>query len=110
MSEYIDKNPASGNSIINNGISTIALVKQTKELEVFDSLTIQQVIQFKWLMYARRPHIMTFLKMTLYSIVLIFYVNFVYIINDSPAKRPLELVLLIALIYPMSINILKVNL
>lgn len=75
---------------------------------MFDTETLQQYLEFKWIMYAKRPHIMTFISMTLYSLILILYVNFVYMIEASPAVAPLELILLIALIYPMSINILRI--
>lgn len=51
---------------------------------------------------------MTFFMMTLYSLVLILYVNYVYMVENSPLRQPLEIILLIALIYPMYINILKV--
>ena len=108
ISEYVFNDPDSGKSIQKKGISTISVVKDTKELTIFDTEAMQQLIEFKWVMYAKRPHIMTFLMMTLYSMVLIFYVNFVYMIEDSPARKPLELILLIALIYPMFINILKI--
>ena len=59
-------------------------------------------------MYANKPHFYTFVSVLIYSLILILYVNFVYIFDESPLRNTLGIVLLIGLVYPMSVNILKI--
>jgi hypothetical protein len=108
LSEYVALDEQQRKTIKNEGVSMMSLVQKTGELAVFDTEALAQLIEFKWVVYAKGPHLMTFAMVTLYSLVLMLYVNFVYLLEGSSLGAPLELVLLIALLYPLGVNCLKI--
>ena len=59
------------------------LSEQEEELEIFETVSIQQLIQFKWEMYARRHHLLGCIMHLVYVQCLINYTNLVYILNEG---------------------------
>ena len=68
----------------NEGVSLMHLCQDTEELEIFDTPSLQQVIQYKWDTYGRQHHVLGCAMHMLYTLILIIYVKNAYlVVNDQ---------------------------
>jgi hypothetical protein len=78
------------------------LSEQEGELEIFETVSIEQLIQFKWEMYARRHHLLGCIMHLVYVQCLINYTNLVYILNEGSKEDQVLYAYLLAggILYP----------
>ena len=68
---------------INEDSDLMGLAAESEELEIFDTESMMQLIQFKWEMYARKHHLFGCFMHMVYVQCLINYTNLVYIMNEG---------------------------
>lgn len=77
------------------------LIGATEELEIFDSETLQQYIEYKWLTYGQAHFIFGCCMHCLYVLMLIVYINLTYLYDEASVPHTeYTLVLSLALFYP----------
>jgi len=88
-------------SLKNDDVALMDLLGATEELEIFDSETLQQYIEFKWLKYGRAHFIFGSCMHCLYVLMLMIYINATYL-HDAPGVPHTQytLILSLAIIYP----------
>ena len=59
------------------------LCQDTEELEIFDTPSLQQVIQYKWDTYGRQHHVLGCAMHMLYTLILIIYVKNAYLVEND---------------------------
>ena len=70
----------------NKEISMVSLCTHSDEIDLFLCESLQEIIAYKWNKYARKHHLVGFGFHLLYMLVLILYVNVVYIQNTANMK------------------------
>jgi len=104
IGEYIRKDLDNGQTeFVNSDCNLMGLINETEELEIFESGTIQQLIEFKWDQYARKHHIFGCVMHLFYILMLIVYIDIVYInySQDKEAQVMMWTVLLLfGILYP----------
>lgn len=76
---YIKENKNGPSEIFNPDISLMNLFADTEELEMFDTDTIQNIIEYKWTMYGRQHHFLGMAMHMFYTMMLTVYVNEAYL-------------------------------
>lgn len=66
----------------NDGVSLMALAAESDELDIFDCVTFQQLIKFKWDTFAWALHMRGCVMHFFYLLIMILYINSVYIANN----------------------------
>jgi hypothetical protein len=74
-----DKDNGGIKTFYNTDVNFMGLVNGTEELEIYSTDTMQQLISFKWDEYARSHHIVGCVMHMFYMIILIVYINVIYI-------------------------------
>jgi hypothetical protein len=91
----------SGKSIqfVNEDVSLMNLCGETEELDIFETASLQQVIQFKWDTYGRKHHILGCIMHMLYTVILITYVKNAYMIENED-QLIFAVLITVGLLYP----------
>lgn len=85
--------------IVNEDVSLMQLCEETEELEMFETATIQDIIDFKWKQYGRSHHYLGMAMHMLYTLMIIIYVSEAYI-HEPRNQQLYTLLLAIGTIYP----------
>lgn len=84
IGEYVVNDPETGkNSFCNKDKSLMDMCQDSEELELFNSLAIQDVIDFKWTEFAYRIHLVGCFFHFFYMTILIIYIKAIYVSADS---------------------------
>jgi hypothetical protein len=73
VSMYIQDNEGSLEKI-NEDISFMSLCGETEELNIFEAMSLQTLIKFKWKKYGRNHHLLGCLMHIFYTLIIITYV------------------------------------
>ena len=76
---YMNEDNEGSPEFVNEEVSLMSLCGDTEELEIFETMSVMQVIQFKWDKYGRNHHLMGCLMHIFYTLILIIYVNTSYL-------------------------------
>jgi hypothetical protein len=76
------------------------LAVNSGELDIFETQTFEELINFKWTKFAKDLHFRGCIAHFLYLALMIIYVNFIYILDNQEVKGVLSYLLFIAVIYP----------
>ena len=82
IGEYVYVNQNDEKSFENKGVNLLDICNESGELEIFESTNLQNIIKFKWTTFAYRLHLRGCLFHLFYVLILILYVDKVYIQND----------------------------
>ena len=87
---------------MNPDIAFMALCTDSTELDIFETLTLSELIQFKWETFARRHHLFGCIMHMTYMLTLVFYINVVYINNSgsNDDKKTYAYILALGMLYP----------
>ena len=100
----IDKDEKNDNdkTYLNSDVNFMGLLNETEELEIYETQTIQELIQFKWDKYARKHHIFGCMMHLFYIFTLVLYINIVYIHNSGSPKdqQTYSILLAFGILYP----------
>lgn len=69
----------------NEGVSILDLCSSSEEINIFLSDCLQELIEFKWDAFARKFHLVGLFMHLLYMLILVLYVQRVYIFNSLAA-------------------------
>lgn len=84
IGKYIHNDPLTGTKeIINPTITFMNLCTSSAELDIFETSSLSELIQFKWSSYAKRHHLMGCIMHMTYISTLVVYINVVYINNTG---------------------------
>jgi len=61
----------------------MSLCQGSTELDIFETTTLSELIQFKWQTYGRRHHFFGYSMHIVYVTILVMYINVVYIKNTG---------------------------
>ena len=75
--------------------------EEEKNRKIFESSNFQAVLHFKWQNYAYAQHFRTLVFHILYVIVLVLYVNEVYINADTENNAIYQYILILGVLYPI---------
>ena len=64
---------------VNKGISFVEICTESEEIDLFLCESLQEIISYKWNHYGKAHHLVGFSFHILYMVVMILYVNAVYI-------------------------------
>lgn len=70
----------------NDEYSLMDLLANTDQIEVFDTLPVQDLIEFKWRAYSQHFHFVFAIIHMIYLLTFILYVNFIYINREFENK------------------------
>jgi hypothetical protein len=73
------KDNEGSNEFVNEETSLMSLCGDTEELAIFQTQSIQTLIQFKWDKYGRNHHLLGCLMHMFYTLILIIYVSNAYL-------------------------------
>jgi hypothetical protein len=76
---YIRENPTGPSEVFNSEISLMELMAKTEELEMFDTDTVQNLVEYKWTMYGRQHHFLGMAMHMFYTFMLTVYVCEAYL-------------------------------
>lgn len=62
------------------------VLSECDQLDIFDTDVIQSLIEYKWKTYAYRKHILSAFFHVLYVVVLIYYINYTYLMDAKPEE------------------------
>lgn len=95
----IDSDPKTGEpkQILNEEVNMMGLLKDSDELEMFDSKSIIELIEFKWTAYCFEHHAIGCILHMFYLAILIIYVNIIYIKNTGTDSEKAIYVILLAI-------------
>ena len=100
----VDQDPSNGGekTAYNTDVNFMGLLNESEELEIYDTTTIQELIEFKWERYARTHHVVGCFMHILYICTLVVYINIVYINNagTEDEKRIYTFLLAVGILYP----------
>lgn len=85
--------------LVNEKVSLMKLCRDTEELEIFDSVSLLQIIQHKWNRYGLINHAFGCIMHFFTVLVIVIYVNNAYI-AESDEQRLYAGLLVIGVIYP----------
>jgi hypothetical protein len=68
---------------MNPDITFMNLCTGSSELDIFETSSLSELIQFKWLTFAKRHHLMGCIMHLTYISTLVIYINVVYINNTG---------------------------
>jgi hypothetical protein len=85
----------------------MGLLNGTDELDIFDTIAVQELIEFKWDSYALTHHLVGCFFHFFYLAILIIYINLIYIKDTGTPEEKVVYVSLLAIgtIYPQCYNI-----
>ena len=83
---------------------------ETDELDIFDSSTVSELLEFKWTTYASKIHFVGLTSHILYVVVFSFYVNECYVYQWGNLKSTLEIVIILCLVYPFCYDMTQLRL
>ena len=88
----------------------MGLLNGTDELDIFDTIAVQELISFKWDSYALTHHLVGCFFHFFYLAILIIYINIIYIKDTGTVEDKITYVILLAIgiIYPLSYNIARI--
>jgi hypothetical protein len=86
------------------------LLATTEELDIFGTTSIQQLIEFKWVAYAMFHHLIGCFFHFFYLIILVVYINIIYIKDTgTPEEKQTYVILLgVGILYPQLYNISRI--
>jgi hypothetical protein len=84
----------------NDGVSLMTLAAESDELDIFDCLTFQQLIKFKWDTFAWALHMRGCVMHFFYLFIMILYINSVYISNKMEEQGFYSVLLIFGVLYP----------
>ena len=85
----------------NKDKSLMDMCQESDELELFNSLAIQDVIDFKWTEFAYKIHLVGCFFHFFYMTILIIYINAIYVIVDAANAQVYQALLIFGILYPM---------
>ena len=101
LGEYVQRDPLTGEkTFVNEDVSLMQMCIDADELDIFDSDNFQKLIKFKWDSYAKSIHMVGCVMHFFYVLLLIMYVNAIYIKGDMNNKKLYEVSLIFGIIYP----------
>ena len=74
-----DKDEDGKKQCTNEDVGLMGLLNGTEELSIFDTQSVQQLIEFKWDSYALNHHLIGCGLHFFYLIILMIYINIIYI-------------------------------
>lgn len=77
--KWIDKDEDGQKRVINSDVDLMGLLNKTEELTIFDTKSVQELIEFKWDSYALSHHLVGCFLHFFYLIILMIYINIIYI-------------------------------
>lgn len=87
---------------LNADVNLMGLLNGTDELDIFDTIAVQELIAFKWDSYALTHHLVGCFFHFFYLAILIIYINIIYIKDiGTPSEKVIYVILLaIGTLYP----------
>ena len=79
----------------------MTLCSNTDELEIFETATLQEVIDYKWKKYGKKWHLAGCLMHFIYISVITVYVNKVFVEQDIEDKNYYLTIMSLGIIYPL---------
>jgi len=78
------------------------LLSTSEELDIFGTTSLQKLIEFKWEAYALNHHMLGCFFHFFYLIILVIYINIIYIKDEgTDAEKQVYVVLLgVGILYP----------
>jgi hypothetical protein len=96
---YIRETQEGEIEFVNEDVSLMQLCGDTEELEIFNTESLQQVIQYKWDKYGRNHHLLGCIMHLFYTIIMIVYVKNSYLIENED-QVIYAILLAIGILYP----------
>ena len=100
IGEYCVNDGKGGKRIENEGLNLLEVFNEGNELDIFECNSVQMLITFKWNSHAYKTHLIGYIAHQIYVIMMMIYVNEIYINNRTNEKRIFSVLLIIAIIYP----------
>ena len=88
-----------GENIMNENVSLTKNCRDTEQLEIFDAIPLQQMIQFKWEKYGKIPHMLGCFMHIFSCMIMILYVKNSYI-EEAENQILYACLLAVGIIYP----------
>ena len=86
----------------NEGVSLMALAADTEEMSIFNTSSFSIFIQYKWEQYGQKHHIFGSAMHLLYTIIIIIYVNRIYLYGEEDPMQHFyySMLLVLGIFYP----------
>lgn len=101
IGEYIVQAEDGAQSQVNEGMSIMSLCKDTEELEIFSTASVQQLIEFKWETSAKLHHVISCIMHFFYILTLVIYINLIYIHDLQHYLTSGAVLVCVGLLYPL---------
>jgi hypothetical protein len=98
------------NKLENEDKNLMLLLKKSDELEVLNTSSVRDLIDYKWKAYGRSHHLSGCLFHLFYILVLVIYINIVYIKNSGTDEEKLVYTYCLAAgcLYPFCYTIVRI--
>ena len=92
---------------INDDVELMNTITASEELDIFETESIQQLIEFKWQTYAMKHHVFGCVMHFFYLTMLVIYTHVIYINNsgDESSRKLYTILLAIGILYPAGYDI-----
>ena len=92
---------SSGNKRIENeGLNLLEVFNEGNELDIFECLSVKNLLTFKWNSHAFKSHLVGCIAHFFYVTFQMIYINAIYINNNMEDKRIYSILMIVAIIYP----------
>ena len=101
LGEYVHTDANGDRTIMNEEESILCLLAESDELSLFETENLEQLITFKWQAFARKFHTVGCIAHFSYLLIMMIYVNAIYVNNDKSNAYLYGILLFIGIVYPM---------
>jgi len=88
----------------NEDVSIMSLAADSEEIEIFTTASLNNLIEFKWVSYGKRHHLLGCLMHFIYTFVFILYVSQACLYDDEDENKTTQkiyaILLLVGILYP----------
>lgn len=100
IGEYCIMDSEGKKRIENEGLNLLEVFNEGAELDIFECKSVQNMITFKWNSHAFKSHLVGYIFHQFYVIMMMVYINEIYINNRLDTKQVFSIILIFAIIYP----------
>lgn len=91
----------------NQHVDFMSLCESTDELDIFETDCLKELIDFKWVTYSQKWHILGCIMHFLYMFTIVLFVQHVYIEMDLEEKHYYDTILAAGILYPLTYDTMQ---
>jgi hypothetical protein len=109
LGEYVHTDANGDRTLMNEEESILCLLAESDELSLFETENLEQLITFKWQAFAKKFHTVGCIAHFSYLLIMMIYVNAIYVNNDKSNAYLYGILLFVGIAYPMCYDLYQLQ-